>query len=524
MRALSTLLSTAALDKNPQSRERGITLDLGFSALVIPAPEKIAEYCDHVQYTLVDCPGHASLIKTIIGGAQIIDRMILIVDINKGIQTQTAECLVIGEILADDILIVLNKIDLVPQGVRDAKIQAVSKMIKQTLSNTRFNQATILPVSASVGGGENATTFGSQEKSPTLGLEELIKYIADTTLLPDRSDTGPFLYSVDHGFPIKGQGTVITGTVLRGSIDVGMTVELPELGLERKIKSMQMFKKSVQHAGKGDRVAMCLTNIDAKLIERTLVATPHTVPKTWAVLALVRKVKYFQRECLSKSKIHITIGHSTVMSSVTFFGANQLKDLAANCLGNSLPDVVFDASLEFEYDDGLRGGGKALGGPFLQWALIQFEHPVYCQAFSTIIGSRLDTDVDTKSCRIAFYGKASRLYKAGGEDHSDLRVFKMKSREGSVDRIADKQVSDDGTVNGVIGKDMFSKESLLDRFLNLSITTDTDAVGKLESTFGKTGKFNVHFQRGAKITKGDKLYLRYKKYVFGSSSKKQLEQ
>ena len=87
-KALSTIASTAGFDKNPQSRERGITLDLGFSAFVIRVPqwfrdmhkpEETAGF-DFIQFTLVDCPGHASLMKTIIGGASIIDMMMLVVD------------------------------------------------------------------------------------------------------------------------------------------------------------------------------------------------------------------------------------------------------------------------------------------------------------------------------------------------------------------------------------------------------------------------------------------------------------
>jgi len=87
-KAISTLASTAAFDKNPQSKERGITLDLGFSAFYTDSP--ILDY-DRIQYTLVDCPGHASLIRTIIGGAQIIDFMVLVIDAIKGVQTQTSE-------------------------------------------------------------------------------------------------------------------------------------------------------------------------------------------------------------------------------------------------------------------------------------------------------------------------------------------------------------------------------------------------------------------------------------------------
>ena len=87
MASLSTKLSTAALDKHPQSKERGITLDLGFSSFTVPMPDQLQHLPGQtLQFTLVDCPGHASLIRTIIGGAQIIDMMILVVDVTKGIQ------------------------------------------------------------------------------------------------------------------------------------------------------------------------------------------------------------------------------------------------------------------------------------------------------------------------------------------------------------------------------------------------------------------------------------------------------
>ena len=162
-KAVSTVASTAAFDKNPQSKERGITLDLGFSSFTTSSANHIQEIFPQTQYTLVDCPGHgkfifrdnwmhsiflnnekifrnqfnkllspffflASLIKTIIGGAQIIDLMILVVDITKGIQTQTAECLVIGEITCSRMIVVLNKIDSIQADKRDKTIEKVNKI------------------------------------------------------------------------------------------------------------------------------------------------------------------------------------------------------------------------------------------------------------------------------------------------------------------------------------------------------------------------------------------------------------
>ena len=136
--ALSTRLSTCALDKHPQSKQRGITLDLGFSSFTIdkklldlglgeeerqeaPVTDKVEDEAGgnegKLQFTLVDCPGHSSLIRTIIGATQIIDVFLLVVDVTKGIQTQTAECLVLAQVSpCTCMLVVLNKIDLIPEG------------------------------------------------------------------------------------------------------------------------------------------------------------------------------------------------------------------------------------------------------------------------------------------------------------------------------------------------------------------------------------------------------------------------
>lgn len=94
VRALSTQLSTAALDKHPQSQQRGITLDLGFSSFVLMYTQP------SLQVTLVDCPGHASLFRTILGGVAIIDAVLLVVDCRKGMQPQTIESLLLAALAA----------------------------------------------------------------------------------------------------------------------------------------------------------------------------------------------------------------------------------------------------------------------------------------------------------------------------------------------------------------------------------------------------------------------------------------
>jgi len=224
VKALSTSLSTAALDKNPQSQQRGITLDLGFSAFNLDIPHHLKAICLHLygntvknlQFTLVDCPGHASLIRTIIGGAQIIDMMILVIDANKGIQTQTAECLVIGEITTSNLIIALNKIDMLPELDRDERIDRAKRKILKVFASTKFPNPPIVLTAAAVG-GEKVASVSAQASSissqlQSLGVDDLVELIKESAIIPIRNSSSPFYYAIDHCFPIKGHGTVLTGT------------------------------------------------------------------------------------------------------------------------------------------------------------------------------------------------------------------------------------------------------------------------------------------------------------------------
>ena len=296
VKTLSTLLSTASLDRSSQSRQRGITLDLGFSAfLMAPVPPRIAQdprYCedgegegegeggdsrprrcryDALQITLVDCPGHASLIRTIIGGAQIIDMVLLVVDANKGVQTQTAECIVIAEMTCRDMIVVLNKVDLLGgDDGADSPLRSVEARVRGVLRSTKFGECQMVGVSACVGGEKVAAVVEGDSKDgagagagpsapgpiPTRNIDGLLRLLT-STLRPPVRDGGSlaasgFRFSIDHCFPIRGQGTVLTGTVLAGDVAVGDQVEFPTLGaIQRKVKSMQMFRRKVERIRQG---------------------------------------------------------------------------------------------------------------------------------------------------------------------------------------------------------------------------------------------------------------------------------
>uniref|UniRef100_A0A287CZU2 Eukaryotic elongation factor, selenocysteine-tRNA specific n=1 Tax=Ictidomys tridecemlineatus TaxID=43179 RepID=A0A287CZU2_ICTTR len=165
--------------------------------------------------------------------------MMLVIDVTKGMQTQSAECLVIGQIACEKLVVVLNKIDLLPEGKRQAAIDKMTKKMQKTLESTKFRGAPIIPVAAKPGGPEAPETESPQ------GIPELIELLRSQISIPTRDPSGPFLMSVDHCFSIKGQGTVMTGTVLSGSISLGDSVEIPALKAmdDYSVIGRSLFKK-----------------------------------------------------------------------------------------------------------------------------------------------------------------------------------------------------------------------------------------------------------------------------------------
>ena len=528
-KALSTVASTACFDKNPQSKERGITIDLGFSSFVVEAPEHVkAGGYEKLQFTLVDCPGHASLIRTIIGGAQIIDAMMLVVDITKGIQTQTAECLVIGEILCDNLLVVFNKVDMIPPEKQKATIEKMKKRILLTLQKTKFADSNIIAVSAKPGGAD------ASDQDPT-GVEELIKALQESSYIPKRDSLGPFLFSVDHCFSIRGQGTIMTGTVLQGMVAVNDTIEIPSLKVTKKVKSMQMFRQPVEKVSQGDRVGICVTQFDPKLLERGMVGTPAVIKTAFGVIARVSKISYYKLPIETKAKFHISLGHETVMARATFFGVEKQPSAGE----------TFDYDCTYKYQQELLApkDEDGVASNLQQFVLLECEKAIQITSNSSLIGSKLDMDVHTNMCRLAFKGKLLEIFTEKNYQETQLekiKVYKNKSKEGLVERVANE--------NEIIVKNLLKKDTNSQLFIGLKVKLSTGEEGMIDGTFGQGGKVKVRISSGLQDTtkvllqklapgkkrgKGGqenqpssdtnsepvKVILNFKKYVFSNSKK-----
>ncbi len=283
---LSEFISTAGIDAHPQSKERGITIDLGFTSFIL----------DDYLITLVDGPGHADLIKISASSVEIIDIAVIVIDINKGPQVQTGEHIVMIEALEiKDIIVILNKIDLF-KGNLDKEIEKIEDFFKST----------------SYGSNISIYTVSAKQKK---GIEELKKGILTKIkqLKIKRDVEGHIILPIDHHFSIKGRGAVITGTLLKGTLSLNHKLTILPINEEGRVKSIQIFHKDFISAKAGDRVGVNLKGIDINKVYRGCYATDD--PKLFEYCDLVeirvKKNRLFKPDIPFGTQVHSTIGMFT---------------------------------------------------------------------------------------------------------------------------------------------------------------------------------------------------------------------
>lgn len=150
---------------------------------------------------------------------------------------------------------VLNKIDQIPQEEREASLEKKIAGFRKIFSKTKFgSDVPIVPISAV--GNENGP----------MNIDLLILKLTEAIEIPVRQLKGPFFFLIDHCFPMKGQGSVVTGTVIQGTVKTGDEVSFPQINEVKKIKSIQVFKKPVPSIRQGDRAGILFTQLDAKQV------------------------------------------------------------------------------------------------------------------------------------------------------------------------------------------------------------------------------------------------------------------
>ena len=262
----------ASIDKAPEERERGITINTAH-----------VEYeTDKRHYAHVDCPGHADYIKNMITGAAQMDGAILVIAATDGPMAQTREHILLArQVGVPAIVVFLNKCDQVDD---EELLELVEMEVRETLDKYEFPGDEIPIIK---GSALNALISESTDPdAPEYAcIKELMDAVDNYIPTPPRDDSLPFLMPVEDVFTISGRGTVATGRVERGVLKAGETVEIVGLSDEKKstvVTSMEMFRKTLDFIEAGDNAGCLLRGIAKTDIERGQVLCkpgsihPHT--------------------------------------------------------------------------------------------------------------------------------------------------------------------------------------------------------------------------------------------------------
>jgi selenocysteine-specific elongation factor len=239
--ALIALLTGTNTDRLREEQERGISIELGYAELVLP---------DGARLSVIDVPGHERFVRTMVAGATGIDVFLLVVAADDGVMPQTAEHIAILDLLGvTHGVVALTKADLVDEELLDL----AAADVREFLTSTPYAECEMVTVSARDG----------------RGADELLAALARAVARVESGRrTGPARLPVDRVFPLKGIGTVVTGTVWRGEIKTGDAVVIEPGGVRAMVRSVQTHDHSALEVGAGSRAGVNLRGVGYDEIER----------------------------------------------------------------------------------------------------------------------------------------------------------------------------------------------------------------------------------------------------------------
>ena len=256
----------AEIDNAPEERERGITIATSHQ-----------EYeSDNRHYAHVDCPGHADYVKNMITGAAQMDAAILVVSAVDGAMPQTREHILLArQVGVPYIVVYLNKVDMIKEDEREEMVELVAEEVRDLLEKYGFPRETPFVEGSALKALEGDTS--------DLGAPSIMKLVdaLDTYIpQPERALDKPFLMPVEDVFTITGRGTVATGRVEQGKLNINDEVEI--VGIRDTVKTVctgvEMFRKQLDFAQAGDNIGALLRGVKKEDIERgQVIAKPGSI-------------------------------------------------------------------------------------------------------------------------------------------------------------------------------------------------------------------------------------------------------
>ncbi len=286
-------------DRLKEEKERGITIELGFASLALPGG---------LQLGIVDVPGHERFIRNMVSGASGIDLVMMVIAADEGVMPQTKEHLQICSFLGiKKGLVVISKTDMVDKDW----LELVKEDVGHFLVGSFLEGVPIIPVSALKGEG----------------LDELIRTLdALSREIEEDADAGIFRLPVDRVFTMKGFGTVITGTLMSGAIDLGETVEILPSGVSTKIRGIQVHNASVERAEAGQRTAINFQGLERESVSRgDVVVRPGTLIPSRSLDVCFEYLPGFEWKLKNRAQVRFHYGTSEIMARLIPMDRDEVK-------------------------------------------------------------------------------------------------------------------------------------------------------------------------------------------------------
>lgn len=286
-------------DRLKEERERGISIELGFTYFDLPSGRRAG---------IIDVPGHEKFIKNMLAGAGGIDVVILVIAADEGVMPQTREHLNILTLLqVKKGIIALTKKDMVDR----EWLEMITEQIREEVAGTFLEEAPIIPVS-------------SVTKE---GMKVLVNEIDRMTEVVETKDTTDvFRLPIDRVFTITGFGTVVTGTLISGSINEGDKVLIYPKKIESRVRSIQVHEQNVAKAYAGQRVALNIAGVKVEDIYRgDVLASPGSMEATMMIDARLELLKDAEKSIDNRDRLRLYHGTAEVMCRVVLLDREELK-------------------------------------------------------------------------------------------------------------------------------------------------------------------------------------------------------
>lgn len=286
-------------DRWEEEQRRGITIDLGFTWFDLKNGDRVG---------IIDVPGHEKFINNMVAGVVGMDLVMLVVAADEGIMPQTREHMdILGLLGIKKSILVLNKCDLVDE----EWLELVEEEIQEELKGTFLEDAPVVRVSAATGQGLEELT------------DTIIRVMADEVEEKD-TQTIPRL-PIDRVFTLSGFGTIITGTLISGTISKEDVLEMYPIGKECKIRSIQVHGQDKDKCYAGQRVAINLSNIKKKEIHRGCVIAPKNSMKNTDLLDVKLSVlPDSMRIVTNHERLHLYTGTSEILCRAVLLDKEEI--------------------------------------------------------------------------------------------------------------------------------------------------------------------------------------------------------